>query len=108
VVGFAWGGPCRDEGSKYSGELLAIYVLAGAQRAGAGRALVREVAKDLLQQGMPSMLVWVLAENPSRSFYEALGGTLVGEQEIEIGGARLREVAYGWDDLTALIALHRA
>jgi hypothetical protein len=47
---------------------------------------------------MPSMLVWVLAENYARGFYERLGGALVGEQEITLGGVALREVAYGWPD----------
>jgi hypothetical protein len=30
-----------------------------------------------------------------------VGGELLGSQEIEIGGARLEEVAYGW------LCLHR-
>jgi hypothetical protein len=48
------------------------------------------------------MLVWVFAANPCRAFYEALGGRYVREQEITIGGAQLREVAYGWSDLRGL------
>jgi hypothetical protein len=48
------------------------------------------------------MLVWVLADNPSRSFYEALGGELIGEQNVTIGGVDLREVAYGWPDISCL------
>jgi GNAT superfamily N-acetyltransferase len=104
VVGFAWGGPRREGDERYSGELYAIYVLAERQRAGAGRALVRTVAADLLWRGMRSMLIWVLAANPSRRFYEALGGKPAGQTEIEIGGARLVEMAYGWDDVTSLIA----
>ena len=48
------------------------------------------------------MLVWVLAENPSRQFYEALGGQELGQQEITVGGATLVEVAYGWKDIGGL------
>lgn len=104
VSGFATGGPRRTGDARYAGELYAIYLLAERQRAGTGRALVRAVAADLLSQGLPSMLVWVLAQNPSRGFYEALGGQPAGQTEIEIGGARLTEVAYGWLDLTPLAA----
>ncbi len=49
------------------------------------------------------MTVWVLADNPFRRFYERLGGKLFCEKEIEIGEQKLLEVAYGWDDLGALL-----
>jgi hypothetical protein len=52
---------------------------------------------------MNSMLVWVLRDNPSRGFYEALGGEYVREQAITIGGANLIELAYGWPDTMALL-----
>ncbi|WP_274651023.1 hypothetical protein [Paenibacillus humicola] len=42
------------------------------------------------------MLIWVLSENPNRYFYEALGGRFIREKEIEIGGTKLKESAYGW------------
>ena len=45
------------------------------------------------------MLVWVLTENPSRAFYERMGGRFVREAPVTICGAPLVEVAYGWDDL---------
>ena len=43
-----------------------------------------------------------LAENPSRRFYEALGGQELSRQDITIGGATLVEVAYGWKDIGVL------
>ena len=96
IVGFVHGGPERTGNPLYTGELYAIYLLAGYQRHGVGRQLTRAVANGLLQHGLSSLLVWVLANNPSRAFYEALGGQYVAEQEITIGTVRLREVAYGW------------
>jgi hypothetical protein len=51
---------------------------------------------------MRSMIIWVLAGNPSRLFYEALGGREVGRQDIVIGGVVLEEIAYRWPDLGAL------
>lgn len=70
-----------------------------------GKQLLSWVAKRFLQHGIQSMLVWVLADNPSRRFYEVLGGQLVSEQEITIGGVDLLEVAYGWPDISSLRAV---
>ena len=102
VVGFASGGPERTGELGFSGELWCIYLLQQAQRAGLGRRLVSAVAGRLAELGNASMMVWVLADNPSRRFYEALGGTFVADKVIEVGGKALVEVAYGWGDLRAL------
>jgi GNAT superfamily N-acetyltransferase len=102
VVGFVHSGPERSGHKIYTGELYAIYLLAAYQRQGLGRQLMRATVNGLLQHGLPSMLVWVLAANSSRAFYEALGGQQVAEQEITIGAARLTEVAYGWRDIRGL------
>jgi L-amino acid N-acyltransferase YncA len=99
IIGFASGGPERSGDAVYKGELYAIYLLDRYQRQGMGRKLTVAVVKRLLQHGLWSMLVWVLAVNPSRAFYEALGGQQVYEKEITIGGALLVEVAYGWRDI---------
>jgi GNAT superfamily N-acetyltransferase len=102
VIGFASGGPRRDGDPTYAGELYAIYLLAECQGQGVGSRLVVEVARDLAGRGMPSMLLWVFAANPARRFYEALGGVYLGEQQFEINGAMITEVAYGWRDTTPL------
>jgi L-amino acid N-acyltransferase YncA len=104
IVGFAGGGPQRTAIPGYTGELYAIYLLRAAQGQGAGRHLTRAVAARLAELDMRSLVVWVLAANPSRGFYEALGGQLVAEQPIAIGGVSLHEVAYGWSDLAPLLA----
>jgi L-amino acid N-acyltransferase YncA len=98
VVGFASGGPLREGDPSYAGELYAIYLLPDQKGKGLGRRLASTVAKRLAREGMPSMLVWVLADNYARGFYERLGGALVGEQVVNIGGVGLREIAYGWPD----------
>ncbi len=48
------------------------------------------------------MLAWVLAGNTSRGFYERTGGVLLAEKQVEIGGATLPVVAFGWADLRLL------
>lgn len=103
VVAFATGGAERDGHPVYKGELWAVYVLAEFQRRGIGRRLTHAVATELQRRGFASMLVWVLRDNPSRAFYERLGGMPAGEKEIEIGGKKLVEVAYGWEDIGRLI-----
>jgi hypothetical protein len=49
------------------------------------------------------MLVWVLEENPSVSFYKCLGGIEEAHKTIILGGKDLQEVAFGWPDLKQLI-----
>jgi GNAT superfamily N-acetyltransferase len=104
LIGFAAAGPERSGDPLYRGELYALYVLASHQRRGVGRALVRAAAGRLASGGMGSVLLWVLQANgPARRFYEALGGWVVREQPIEIGGVTFTEVAYGWPDLQVLL-----
>lgn len=103
ISGFAGYGSEREADPVYLGELYAIYILQSAHRKGIGRRLVNAVAQDLMAQGITSMLVWVLADNPARGFYERLGGFYLREKAIEIGGRNLIEVAYGWKDIRPLV-----
>lgn len=106
IVGWAVGGPNREPDLDYAGELYAIYLLPGYQRSGIGLGLTVAVARWLTDAGMESMAVWVLAKNhQARRFYEALGASYCQEREVEIGGADLAEVAYGWSDLSRLETL---
>ena len=99
IVGFISGGVERTGRLGYEGEVYAIYLLQLAQRQGLGTLLVQHFVRELRARGVGSMAVWVLAENPFRQFYEALGGKLVTEQQIECGGQSFTESAYGWQDL---------
>ena len=103
VVGFASGGLERTGDPLFRGDLLAIYLLQAYQGKGLGRLLIRAVVERLLGQGIGSLLVWVLAQNPSRRFYERLGAERVKERSIVLGGADLVEVAYGWRDAGVLL-----
>jgi ribosomal protein S18 acetylase RimI-like enzyme len=109
VVGFACGGSARplangEASDPYDGELYAIYLKPGAERRGIGARLAHAVASHLAADGLRSLLIWALAENPNRKFYEALGGKPVLEQETVIYGQALSEIGYGWPDIQALIA----
>jgi L-amino acid N-acyltransferase YncA len=105
LLGFAAGGPRRGQRLPHDSEVYAIYVLGAAQRQGLGRALMAVVGRQLQAQGGRSLCLWVLRDNdPARQFYESLGGVAVGEKTESMGGARLAEVAYGWEDLGGFLA----
>ena len=103
IVGFVVGGSNRDTSSAYKNELYAIYTLQVVQGHGVGKRLTKALVERLVEDELYSMLVWVLADNPSRGFYEALGGHYVLTKPIEIGGVMLDEVSYGWDDIRVLL-----
>ena len=109
VVGFVASGPCRTDALERDGEIYAVYLLRAHQRRGTGRALCRAAALRLRERGMASVAVWVLRENaPARRFYERAGGKILSERTMTETGATIVEVAYGWDDLTALSGIAAA
>ena len=102
VVGFAAGGAERLRAFEVDGELMALYVLASHHRTGIGRALLKRMAIELKESGRNGMVVWVLADNPARGFYERLGGEAAGEQMVHVGDQSVVETAYLWNDLGEL------
>lgn len=103
IVGFLSGGLERSGDLDFRGELYAIYILDQHRRLGIGSALVQQWAASLRRAALNSALVWVLADNkPAVVFYERLGGQPLREKMIEIGGVSLKELAYGWQDLSNL------
>jgi GNAT superfamily N-acetyltransferase len=103
IAGFVMGGDERTGDPDYTAELYAIYLDPTQLRRGAGTRLVRSLAQALRDRGHRTLLVWVLAANPARHFYAALGGSFVREATITIGGMELPEFAYGWRDLDRLL-----
>ena len=97
VVGFASGGLSRAR-RDISGELYLLYVLQAHHGRGIGRSLFDACHYELARGGHRGLLAWVLADNPSRRFYERLGGELAGESTVNIASSRLRELAYVWRD----------
>lgn len=93
IVGFANGGPNRENDAT-EGELYALYLLKSHQGQGTGKRLFDHVLEDLRRKGFPSCIVSVLADNPSRHFYERFGGRLVFEQSITRGGKQLIACTY--------------
>jgi GNAT superfamily N-acetyltransferase len=104
IMGYALGRPGLSKIAPYDSELLALHVRDISQRHGIGKQLIAAVAKELKRQGCSSLMVWVLEKNPARSFYEHLGGQLIGKQTIVLGpgDAGATEVAYGWSSIDPL------
>src|SRR6476661_7619869 len=103
IVGFAAAGPSRAEHLPYEMELYAIYVLPELQGTGVGLSLLDGIARELLTRGVKSMLLYVLKDNPSRRFYERLGGQLLEQRQVELDGETFADVIYGWQDIAPLI-----
>lgn len=99
VVGFADFGQARDKKWGLNYELCAFYVLPAFQRKGLGVRLFEMGVKAGIRQGMKGMYTSVLEDHSGRKVYEKLGGRLLGQEGIEIGADRYREVFYGWDSL---------
>jgi ribosomal protein S18 acetylase RimI-like enzyme len=102
ALGFAAIGPNRKSGLNYGGEIYAIYVLEEYQHRGIGRLLFDESVRRLMKLGYQSMLLAVIAENSARGFYERLGGRVVSDENITIGGKVIAGVCYAWEDLRIL------
>jgi ribosomal protein S18 acetylase RimI-like enzyme len=104
IVGFGSCGPTRHPSVPFTGEIYTLYVAPDHQRRGVGSLLLTALLRDLSRRGHRSALVWALADNPSRFFYEAMGGTLVAESTELMWGRRLRQRGYGWRDLEDWLA----
>lgn len=103
VVGFASGGRARRTGLA-DGEIETLYLLEDYRERGIGRRLMRAMAAHLRAVGCGSALVWVLKENPSRWFYERLGGKIVAQDRIRVGGQQVEQVAFAWESIESLLS----
>ena len=99
IVGFVASGAQREGRKDYTAEILAIYLTKASQGRGLGRLLFEAAVADLRQRGHPSMMLWVMAANPSRGFYERMGGLPIEEKDTELGGVMLKVVAYAWKEI---------
>jgi ribosomal protein S18 acetylase RimI-like enzyme len=101
VVGFASCGPARRSAlprrAPYDGEVYTLYVAVDHQGHGHGERLLDVCLDTLRGQDKTAAIVWVLAANPARFFYEARGGRKVAERIENFAGAELAELAFGWD-----------
>ncbi|MGV2942503.1 N-acetyltransferase family protein [Mesobacillus sp. LC4] len=99
IVGFASFGKERTGKFAADGELYAIYILKQYQR---GKLGLRLLQAGLDEMQFKSMLVWVLADNESRKFYESLQPEQAAEEVVKIAGREYLELAYFWKEINIL------
>ncbi|MSO75241.1 MAG: GNAT family N-acetyltransferase [Alphaproteobacteria bacterium] len=105
VIGYAEAGAPRAAGLAFDAELYTIYVQPGFQGEGHGRALLGAAFTQLRQAGFCAAIVWVLAENPARFFYAAMGARQIGVRTERLFGVDLAQEAYGWPQLEGAMQL---
>ncbi len=108
VVGFVSGGRGRRPGlcgeeAAGSGEVETLYLLDDYRDRGLGRRLMRAMAAHLAAVGCRSVVLWVLSDNPTRWFYQRLGGRAAARETIRFAGRQVEQTAYLWDPITILL-----
>lgn len=107
IIGFTTAGRARHTevaGKRLAeGEVETLYVLDDWRDRGIGRRLMKSAAGHLVDIGCKSAMCWVLRDNPSRWFYQRLGGKPVAEQSIRIAGQTVPQTAFVWDPIEQLL-----
>ena len=96
IVGFATIGPCTDDDSGDTGELLALYVDPPSWGFGVGRALIAAARERLGDDGFKKAVLWVLVGNQrAERFYRADGWSPDGaRRRDEVWGIIVDEIRY--------------
>ncbi|WP_374632906.1 N-acetyltransferase family protein [Ferrovibrio sp.] len=110
IAGFLLAGPPRDlppgAGATFRGEIYALNIAPEWQGHGHGRRLMVHAANWLAEKRMAPFCLWVLADNTkARDFYELLGGVAIAQRSETIGGARLTNMAYQFNDPASIARL---
>lgn len=105
IIGFATGTSEKSgDFPGYDADVTSIYILVDYQGQGIGEKLLIRLFQKFLDLGYRSSVVWVLADNQSRFFYEKMGAEIILDNKpIKIGDDTLIEVAYGWKDISKVV-----
>jgi len=102
VIGFVTGGMSRRPVIA-EGEVETLYLTDDFHERGIGRRLMRAMASHLASLGAESAFTWVLEENPSRWFYQRLGGKPAVREHITFAGRPTTQIAYAWAPIHTLL-----
>ncbi len=99
IVGFADFGAARESDFAFEAELYAIYLLREFQGKGIGENLFRLCQKEMSANGFDSMFLIALEVSPYKSFYEKMGGKIVGRGNHFLLLVEYKTIIYGWKNL---------
>jgi len=99
VIGFVDVGPPRELRWSCDAELYAIYILKAHQRRGLGRRLFDLACEAVVAEGLRSMYLIALLDNPYQAFYERLGGRRLALRPAGVVQGQDAHVIYAWPDL---------
>lgn len=101
VLGFAGANLVDRTQTGFDSYLAMLYLQPEMKGRGLGKALLAEMAAELIALGARSMVLRTLRLNASRAFYERLGARLVRE-DVPIDAGVFDDVVYAFDDLRVL------
>jgi 3-deoxy-manno-octulosonate cytidylyltransferase (CMP-KDO synthetase) len=99
IVGFADFGKSSEENSPFQAELFAIYLLKEFQRKGIGENLFNLCRREMIAAHLNSLHLTALEASPYKSFYEKMGGRVIGSGKHFLAGVEYKTLVYGWSDL---------
>lgn len=82
AIGFASWSPMAEPGVF---KLHKLYVLPGIQGRGMGKTMLEFIYEDIRPQGARALRLNVNRHNKARQFYEKMGFSVIGEEDIHIG-----------------------
>ena len=103
IIGFVTGGMSRRPVIA-GGEVETLYIADDFRERGIGRRLMRAMASHLTSLEAQSAFTWVLEDNPSRWFYQRLGGKPAVRENITFAGQPMTQIAYAWAPIHTLLS----
>lgn len=92
----------RGEADSSHGYIFSFYFVPEFQRRGLGRLLFRDCLRELRNRSYGAVFLDTFETNPSRPFYDKMGGVVVERREHQVNGLNLPAVVYRWDDLSGI------
>jgi diamine N-acetyltransferase len=72
-------------------KLHKLYVLPGRQGKGLGKAILEFILEDIRSQGATVLRLNVNRHNKARQFYEKMGFSVTGEEDVDIGNGHFMD-----------------
>lgn len=99
IIGFI-AGSLEHSDCLYEGEILSFYIIKEYQGRGIGKQLLKALFQRYVIEDVKSVFLWTLQENPSRLFYEKMGGNMIRKRIINRGGKDLVQIGYAWNNIS--------